>query len=75
MLSPANITHLLNGVTNEEKNIIKNYKKEGKDKEIIPFYLFGRIECINKTAYDCVYNNTLNNIHTEENGYFSQINK
>ena len=54
LLSPANITHLLNGVTNEEKNIIKNYKKEGKNKEIIPFYLFGWIECISKTAYDWV---------------------
>ena len=75
LLSPANITHLLNGVTNEEKNIIKNYKKEGKDKEIIPFYLFGWIECINKTAYDWVYNNILNNVHAEENGDFSQINK
>ena len=26
LLSPANITHLLNGVTEEEKNIIKEYK-------------------------------------------------
>ena len=73
LLSPANITHLLNGVTTEEKNIIKNYKKEGKDKEIIPFNLFGWIECINKTAYDWVYNNILNNVHAEENGDFSQI--
>ena len=58
----------------EEKNIIKKYKKEGKDNEIIPFELFGWIEWINKTSYDWVYNNILNNVHVEENGDFSQIN-
>ena len=48
LLNQANVKHLLNGVALEEKKIIKNYKKEGKDNEIIPFELFGWIECINK---------------------------
>ena len=33
LLSPANITHLLNQVTLEEKNIIKIYKSKGKDND------------------------------------------
>ena len=74
LLSPANITHLLNGVTEEEKEIIKEYKRKGKDDKCIPFELFGWIECITRTAYDWVYNNILNNVHVEKNGDFSQIN-
>ena len=60
LLSPANITHLLNGVSDYEKKIIKEYKKIGKDNEFIPFELFGWIECITRTAYDWVFDNILN---------------
>ena len=74
LLSPANITHLLNQVTEEEKNIIKIYKSKGKDNDLIPFELFGWIECITRTAYDWVFNNILNNVHVEKDGDFSQIN-
>lgn len=74
LLSPANITHLLNGVSDEEKSIIKKYKQQGKDNSFIPFELFGWIECITRTAYDWVYDNILNNVHVEKNGDFSQIN-
>ena len=74
LLSPANITHLLNGVSVYEKKIIKEYKKNGKDNEFIPFELFGWIECITRTAYDWVFDNILNNVHVEKNGDFSQIN-
>lgn len=73
LLSPANITHLLNGVSDYEKKIIKEYKN-GKDNEFIPFELFGWIECITRTAYDWVFDNILNNVHVEKNGDFSQIN-
>ena len=74
LLSPANITHLLNQVTLEEKNIIKIYKSKGKDNDLIPFELFGWIECITRTAYDWVFDNILNNVHVEKDGDFSQIN-
>ena len=67
LLSPANITHLLNGVSDYEKKIIKEYKKNGKDNEFIPFELFGWIECITRTAYDWVFDNILNNVHVEIN--------
>ena len=74
LLSTANITHLLNGVSNAEKNFIEVYKMKGKDNEEIPFELFGWIECITRTAYDWVFNNILNNVHVEKDGDFSQIN-
>ena len=74
LLSPANITHLLNGVSDAKKKLIKEYKQKGKDNEEIPFELFGWIECITRTAYDWVFNNILNNVHFEKDGDFSQIN-
>ena len=75
LLSPANITHLLKVVTDEEKYIIQNYIKNGKENEIIPFELLGWIQCTAKTAYNWVFNNILNNVHVEKNGDFSQINE
>ena len=73
LLSPSNITHLVNQITDDEKRLIKKYKEQGKDDEIIPFELFGWLECITRTAYDWVYNNILNNVHYEKDGDFSQI--
>ena len=75
LLSPANITHLLKVVTDEEKYIIQNYIKNGKENEIIPFELLGWIKCTAKTAYNWVFNNIINNVHVEKNGDFSQINE
>ena len=75
LLSPANITHLLKVVTDEEKYIIQNYIKNGKENEIIPFELLGWIQCTAKTAYNWVFNNILNNVHVEKNGDFSLINE
>ena len=75
LLSPANITHLLKVVTDEEKYIIQNYIKNGKENEIIPFELLGWIQCTAKTAYNWVFNNIINNVHVEKNSDFSQINE
>ena len=74
LLSPANITNLVDRNSEKDKNIIKEYKEKGKDNELIPFQLFGWVECITRTAYDWVYNNILNNVHVEKDGDFSQIN-
>ena len=42
LLSPANITHLLNGVSDAEKNLIKVYKKKEKImKRFLSNYLAG----------------------------------
>ena len=74
-LSPANISYLTETVSDRDRNIIKDYMSMGKENEIIPFYLFGWVKCTAKTAYDWVFNNILNNVHVEEDGDFSQIEK
>jgi len=75
LMSPANIIKLIEKNTKEELNIIKEYKEQNKDNEIIPFLLFGWYQCNAKSAYDWVYNNILDNIHYERDGDFNQINK
>lgn len=74
LLSPADLTHLINIHNDKEKNLIKEYKEQGKENEVIPFQLFGWVECITRTAYDWIFNNKLNNVHVEKNGDFTQIN-
>ena len=75
LMSPANISKLIEKNTKNELNLIKEYKEQKKDNEIIPFLLFGWYQCTTKSAYDWVYNNILDNIHYDKDGDFSQINK
>ena len=75
LMSPANIIKLIEKNTKNELNLIKEYKEQNKDNEIIPFLLFGWYQCTTKSAYDWVYNNILDNIHYDKDGDFSQINK
>ena len=74
LLSPAEIKGLLAKNTEEQINVIKELKLKNKDNEIIPFLLFGWYECTVWTAYNWAYNNILDNIHTDKDGDFSQIN-
>ena len=38
----------------EELELIKKYKEQKKDNEILPFLLFGWYQCNAKSAYDWV---------------------
>ena len=69
-MNSVNIKKLLEKNTKEELNLIKEYKKQKRDYELIPFLLFGWYECLTKTAYDWVYNNILDNIHYEKRVIF-----
>ena len=73
LMSPANIIKLLEKNTKEELELIKKYKEQKKDNEILPFLLFGWYQCNVKSAYDWVYNNKIDNIHYEKDADFSQI--
>ncbi len=73
LMSPANIIKLLEKNSEEELKLIKDYKEQKRDDEIMPFLLFGWYQCNVKSAYDWVYNNILDNIHYEKDGDFSQI--
>jgi len=74
LMSPANIKKLIEKNTQEQLELIREYKEQKKDDEIIPFLLFGWYQCVTKSAYNWVYNNILDNIHYEKDGDFSQIN-
>ena len=72
LLSPANIEHLTKYVTDREKEIVREYVKNGWGNKIIPFDLLGWIHCIADTAWQWLFTDTLNNVHVENNKDFSQ---
>ena len=75
LLSPANLTWLMKNVTEREKQIILEYVENGNGDKILPFYFMGWVECIAKTAYQWLFTPTLNNVHVEADGDFSQAEK
>ena len=75
LLSPANLTWLMKNVTQREKQIILEYVESGNGNKILPFYFMGWVECIAKTAYQWLFTPTLNNVHVEADGDFSQAEK
>ena len=75
LLSPANLTHMMSGVTDMEKQIIKDRVERGDGDRMLPFLFMGWIECIANTAYDWQFSGLLNNVHTAKDGNFSQAEK
>lgn len=75
LLSPANLTYMMSGVTEREKQIIKEQVERGDGDKILPFPFMGWVECIANTAYDWQFSGILNNVHTAKNGDFSQAEK
>lgn len=75
LLSPANLTHMMSGVTEREKQIILDMTKNGDGNKMLPFPFMGWVECIADTAYDWQFSGILNNVHTSKNGDFSQAEK
>ena len=73
LLSPANLTWLMTNVSEQEKNIIRNYVEQGDGDKMLPFYFMGWVECIANTAYQWLFTSTLNNVHVEADGDFSQV--
>lgn len=71
-LSPANIEHMMSGVTEWEKNVIRTQVERGDGNEMLPFPFMGWVECIAYTAYDWQFSGLLNNVHTSPDGDFSQ---
>ncbi len=71
-LSPANIEHMMSGVTEWEKEAIREQVERGDGNEMLPFPFMGWVECIAYTAYDWQFSGLLNNVHTSPDGDFSQ---
>lgn len=75
LLSPANLTYMMSGVTDREKQTIKEQVERGEGEKMLPFPFMGWVECIADTAYDWQFSGILNNVHTAKNGDFSQAEK
>ena len=75
LLSPANLTYMISGVTEREKRIIKDQVERGDGDRMLPFPFMGWVECIANTAYDWQFSGLLNNVHTAKDGDFSQSEK
>ena len=75
LLSPANLTHMMSGVSVQEKMMIKAQVERGEGNRMLPFPFMGWVECIADTAYDWQFSGLLNNVHTAKDGDFSQAGK
>lgn len=73
LLSPANIKHLTSVVTEEEKKLVRDFVDGGRGNDMLPFPLLGWLPCIADTAYQWLYTDTLDNVHVEADGDFSQV--
>ena len=71
-LSPANLSHMMSGVTEPEKRLIREQVERGDGDRMLPFPFMGWVECIANTAWDWQFSGILNNVHTAKNGDFSQ---
>ena len=75
LLSPANLTYMMSGVTDWEKRVIREQVEQGDGEKMLPFPYMGWVDCIANTAYDWQFSGLLNNVHTAKNGDFSQAEK
>ncbi|PDS41173.1 alpha/beta hydrolase [Rhizobium anhuiense] len=75
LLSPANIKHLTSVVTEGQKELVREYIDRGMGQVLLPFPLLGWLPCIADTAYQWLYTDTLDNVHVEADGDFSQAEK
>lgn len=56
----------------EEKQLIRTQVEQGDGDRMLPFPFMGWVECIANTAYDWQFSGLLDNVHTAEDGDFSQ---
>ncbi|MBQ6986678.1 MAG: alpha/beta hydrolase [Oscillibacter sp.] len=72
LLSPANLTYMMSGVTEREKEIIQAQVKRGDGNQMLPFPFMGWVQCIAYTAWDWQFSGLLNNVFVEPDRDSSQ---
>jgi pimeloyl-ACP methyl ester carboxylesterase len=72
-LSPANLKHMMSGVTPREKDLVRQQVARGDGEKMLPFPFMGWVDCIADTAHDWLFSGYLDNAHTERNGDFSVV--
>ena len=75
LLSPANLTHMMSGVTDYERDLIRQQVERGDGNKLLPFYFMGWVQCIANTAYDWAFTDMLNNVHVERDADFTQVSR
>ena len=52
LMSPANLSHMMSGVSDGEKDFIEKFVRYGQGEKILPFYFMGWVVCTANTAHD-----------------------
>ena len=72
LMSPANLEHMMSGVSEKERDFIEKIVRYGQGNKILPFYFMGWVVCTANTAHDWL-SGILDNVHTDFNADFSQV--
>jgi len=68
LMSPANLTHMMSGISDSERDFIEKLVRYGQGNKILPFYFMGWVVCTANTAHDW-----LSGILDNATGNFSQV--
>lgn len=75
LLSPANLSYMMSGVTRWEKQAIREQVERGDGDQMLPFEFMGWVPCIANTAYDWEFSGILDVAHVNPDGDFSVAEK
>ncbi len=73
LVSPANMKYMLANVTKEERDIIRAYVEAGRGGDMLPFPFMGWAPMVAGTAWQWLFTNPLDNVHSEPEGDFSEV--
>ncbi|MBD5356818.1 MAG: alpha/beta hydrolase [Bacteroides sp.] len=73
LVSPANMKYMLENVTDEERQIIRYFIDNGMEEKMLPFPFMGWAPMIARTAWQWLWRNPLDNVHSDPNGDFSEV--
>lgn len=75
LVSPANMKFMLENVTKDERRMIRAYVESGRGNELLPFPFIGWAPMIASTAWQWLWKNPLDNVHSDPDGDFSEVEK
>ncbi|MBR6889304.1 MAG: alpha/beta fold hydrolase [Selenomonadaceae bacterium] len=52
LMSPANLSHMMSGVSDDERDFVEKLVRYGHGEKILPFYFMGWVICTANTAHD-----------------------
>lgn len=73
LLSPVNVETMRQDINLKQRQVISDWIKEGKASQLLPFRLFRWLSSTARTGSYWLTDDTLNNVHPESNGDFSQL--